>query len=531
MHTLLTRLVFTKCKDNLENGRRLENLSWRLWYRETILLEKEKRACAEDSQSGEMDESHANKIAEELQRESMPPTAMNIPQKTEAASVAYQAAIAQPHQPLVAKAVNKRTALKHLNPTSFHRIITSLTPANTEKADTWRSHRSQQTAGAAGFSAPDQIDPHPLSTVSPPNLNLAVEEVASTTAPAYTHELSSNPSSLRIDTTHKLQSANATPASLVIRGFDSSKKALDNAVSVTEPKSKKIFFMPSSATESDLADSYIPTSRLAMAKSSFAPKTALKGCLKNVSDAKNSLPRMNAELDRLTSAVHVAEYEASGTGLSSEEELDDDEDGDVEAASDEIDEDDSDWDSEYSSSYSSSLDRQQKSPVFNKIERPDLARQDSGRGLLSTMFASSPSANSPATINRTHTLPSNLSALYAKTKAEPATSVTTSKPIPMQSSTRSSYIGAQSPRTTRRNMLATELSESLRRNLLWERQQKNMMTGKGPAMTRRHTSEAVRQVDGGGKLTMTPDNPRRQLSSKEINAFFTTTTGYHGVGW
>lgn len=27
--------VFTKCKDNLENGRRLENLSWRLWYRET----------------------------------------------------------------------------------------------------------------------------------------------------------------------------------------------------------------------------------------------------------------------------------------------------------------------------------------------------------------------------------------------------------------------------------------------------------------------------------------------------------------
>lgn len=25
--------LFTKCKDNLENGRRLENISWRLWYR------------------------------------------------------------------------------------------------------------------------------------------------------------------------------------------------------------------------------------------------------------------------------------------------------------------------------------------------------------------------------------------------------------------------------------------------------------------------------------------------------------------
>ena len=28
--------IFTKCKDNLENGHRLENLSWRLWYKSTL---------------------------------------------------------------------------------------------------------------------------------------------------------------------------------------------------------------------------------------------------------------------------------------------------------------------------------------------------------------------------------------------------------------------------------------------------------------------------------------------------------------
>lgn len=27
-------LVFTKCKESLQDGRRLENISWRLWYRE-----------------------------------------------------------------------------------------------------------------------------------------------------------------------------------------------------------------------------------------------------------------------------------------------------------------------------------------------------------------------------------------------------------------------------------------------------------------------------------------------------------------
>lgn len=31
------RVVFTKCKESLQEGRRLENISWRLWYREMML--------------------------------------------------------------------------------------------------------------------------------------------------------------------------------------------------------------------------------------------------------------------------------------------------------------------------------------------------------------------------------------------------------------------------------------------------------------------------------------------------------------
>ncbi|EGG04031.1 uncharacterized protein MELLADRAFT_72467 [Melampsora larici-populina 98AG31] len=37
-----------------------------------------------------------------------------------------------------------------------------------------------------------------------------------------------------------------------------------------------------------------------------------------------------------------------------------------------------------------------------------------------------------------------------------------------------------SPRTTRRNMLANEMTESVRRNLLWERQLRNNLMGTGP---------------------------------------------------
>ncbi|KAI5298376.1 hypothetical protein KEM55_003463 [Ascosphaera atra] len=54
---------------------------------------------------------------------------------------------------------------------------------------------------------------------------------------------------------------------------------------------------------------------------------------------------------------------------------------------------------------------------------------------------------------------------------------------------------AHSPRTTRRNMLASELTESLRRHLLWERQQKGgaMGVANNPIanLTRRHTTHNV----------------------------------------
>jgi hypothetical protein len=53
------------------------------------------------------------------------------------------------------------------------------------------------------------------------------------------------------------------------------------------------------------------------------------------------------------------------------------------------------------------------------------------------------------------------------------------KPIPCHSI-------AHSPRTTRRNMLATELTESLRRHLLLERQQKT--TSATTPFRRRHTA-------------------------------------------
>ncbi|KAG2202894.1 hypothetical protein INT47_008926 [Mucor saturninus] len=46
--------VFTKCKNNIRDGFRLENLSWRLWYRQSVLQKKaEPKTCELDFSSRE----------------------------------------------------------------------------------------------------------------------------------------------------------------------------------------------------------------------------------------------------------------------------------------------------------------------------------------------------------------------------------------------------------------------------------------------------------------------------------------------
>ncbi|KAL5866377.1 hypothetical protein ACKVWC_003438 [Pyricularia oryzae] len=88
---------------------------------------------------------------------------------------------------------------------------------------------------------------------------------------------------------------------------------------------------------------------------------------------------------------------------------------------------------------------------------------------------------------------------------------------------------ALSSRTTRRNMLSTELTESLRRDIVWERSQKSLTAN--AVLKRRHTSHNVANLK---------QDPERAVIKKEndINAsswdqYFAHKAfdGYHVKGW
>ena len=105
---------------------------------------------------------------------------------------------------------------------------------------------------------------------------------------------------------------------------------------------------------------------------------------------------------------------------------------------------------------------------------------------------------------------------------------TKSRPRPIIANSSSSYAPANSPRTTRRNMLATELTESLRRNLLWERQQKNQTAN--AVFRRRHTAQnmtALQEYPGSNRPAQADDHSR----NNSWNHYLETPWEYHTKGW
>jgi hypothetical protein len=107
-----------------------------------------------------------------------------------------------------------------------------------------------------------------------------------------------------------------------------------------------------------------------------------------------------------------------------------------------------------------------------------------------------------------------------------------SKPIIMKPSPQSV---AHSPRTTRRNMLATELTESLRRHLLWERQQKSATAN---AFKRRHTAHDMANLKEypkpGGQQGPAPASDYDKDMAKTGSFNHYTDFGpweYHAKGW
>jgi hypothetical protein len=223
---------------------------------------------------------------------------------------------------------------------------------------------------------------------------------------------------------------------------------------------------------------------------------------------------------------------------------------DVDESAIDDDDDSSDWEDSAEDSGNASIDDK---TFFQRVDsRPNLTTR---RSLITTMLhqndranalAAAASRSTPA-LQRSRTGSPNGPSLVASVESDDGSMLMMKKsglkpiaevprsgsgPQPIVQPTSNPGYHQQlalSPRTTRRNMLATELTVSLRQHLLWERQQKSQTAN--AVLKRRHTAHDVANLKQyPEKVHMGTDKEDGMNAS--WNQYFNNGLGeYHSKGW
>ncbi|CUS07010.1 unnamed protein product [Tuber aestivum] len=500
--------IFSKCAESLENGRRLENLSWRVWNRETFCCDdtttpntpvpvKPKRQDSEISDLPELSTSVESAASEcELSKESRS-DAVNI----------------RSPRPLLTRSDSSeryRGKEKHMTPVHLVRLMEDLDRSKSSAED-WISRRSFISTQISTGVEPSMPEQEAVSTAS-------VSPMSSTAD--HTSPVGSESSKSSEQSSHS-----------VVRGFSpgqvsSSYRSKTRMApepspmkaSVAAPKRLKSNMWIIGSSPSSVSDDETDMGRSFSYRSRHGPQ---------VSKLAEGL-KMAAKGKRTSFRDEVATRT-----VYDEDTFSDDDENVSESAIEDDDDCSSDWESSTDSAQSSYTE----AAMFQRVEsRPQLTTR---RSLLSTLLhepkrapvlTNTGSRSTPAIRSR-NTSPSGPSLTASPRKESPLPSkavaeVSHSRPIIVTTS--NMHPPALSPRTTRRNMLATELTESLRQHLLWERQQKN--TTASAVLKRRHTAHDVTKLNDYPQPNFMPGNKGNTSKNNSWNHYFETHE-YHVAGW
>lgn len=562
----LTRYaVFSKCADYMDQGRRLENLSWRLWTRETFCVEPENSSDASvlpklRSEAGDLPElsasvesaasDQAERIEAHIKRPKFSDYRPAVVREDSLASLGRgkEKHITSLDLERMVLNIKEKKSLEPLTPMVDPAApVVDITPRPSTPTPTPPSVTT--TRHVPAFPRPV---PHPHEST----------ESCSTTAPEGNESDSAqvNASDTSVSSSGVLPDPFESPS--VVRGFSPShisssyrsqaKLAADpspaNATTQLKPSPLKkkggMFTLGGSSGDDD--------------ESSFEERMVTKGPQAEPTDNGSLKPTSHPSPSKKVASFSDQVTSRTIRPLKSPSRSDEDAiETDDEVSESAIEEDeDSDWeDSVTESGGQSSVD--ERPELFQRVDsRPNLV---SRRSLLTMMmhqpgrmqgnaFRSSPALQrSRLTSPNGPSIPASPPENDEESLTMRGPDVPRSKPIIMKPLPPQSI--AHSPRTTRRNMLATELTESLRRHLLWERQQKSATAN--AFLKRRHTAHDMKNLQeypgprgphrapGGGPAGAGDMNAGNQARDKDLSkngswTNYATDYGpweYHVKGW
>ncbi|KFX90193.1 hypothetical protein V490_06601 [Pseudogymnoascus sp. VKM F-3557] len=564
--------LFSRCSGSIEEGRRLENLSWRLWNRETF-------CCAPG-------EANATTPAISIsQRSSEGRYTADIPDLSgsidsideeaiesdneESASTSAPLTITRPRVRRQDSGCNRsRGKERHITPDDLEKMVITIKEKKDLEPLTMSTH--SYLAPLANKITSPQITSPQLSNTATPIISAPEPEKASP-AP-------SSPQKSPASTTDGASASQASErsATSVVRGFSPSqisssyrsiplisstpaslpKSALASNTRLAAPKKHAMFALGgSSQSDNDSFQESSLESRMQLSKKNKARSNMFQlggSSAEDENSLRDSMQR-SSHRSSLSDALRRPEQHKKQTSFKEEvatrtiEEMSDD----VFETDDDIDE--SAIDDDESSDWEDSMEESGKSSIDDKLSFPRVESRrnlTSRRSLITTMLhqndraaalQSAASKSTPA-LQRSRTSspqgPSDAPSpesddsapLTMKSRMRPGQEVPRSgaQPIIMTTTNVTPHQAALSPKTTRRQMLATELTASLRRHLLWERKQKNQTAS--AVLKRRHTAHDV------ANLKQYPDKVHLGTEDKgdhgSWNQYFGQGLGeYHSKGW
>ncbi|KAI1387471.1 DUF1752-domain-containing protein [Hypoxylon trugodes] len=548
--------VFSRCADSVEQGRRLENLSWRLWNRETF--------CCEAKALPTVSAAALPKDIPEHQRiPEVPQLSGSVDSVADEEAIDFST-ISEPVEILRPRIVRQdscassrsRGRERHITSDHLEKMVVSII-----------QEKEPNLAPLPDMSSPSIESSDADQTQSSPD----VEQMPTTPITESASESVIAPCQLPSQA-----ELTEIPATTVIRGFspaqtssfhyshESKSKAQDPipepqsspAAKPVQPKKRPALFKlgDSSSNESSPQSveprKAVPQPAAAAKKPMFDIGVNSSGedespSLKSAMHSSRQGPMLNAQKKQTSFHNQVSTRLIQTPSDQSDSYMD-------ESAIDDDDE-DSEWEDSIEESGKSSVD---DAVTFKRV--PSKANLTSQRSLISLMFAGQEerakglsnyaSHSTPAIPQRARALqnPSNMNVVSSpndsdnglemkrglrSTPLKPINEIprSTAQPIMVNPPTHN-HQAALSPRTTRRNMLATELTESLRRQLLWERQQKSSTAN--AVLKRRHTALDVanlKQYPEKAYMNQGKDEP----NSSSWNQYFSREDfgGYHAQGW
>ena len=518
-----TTAVFSRCADSMEEGRRLENLSWRIWNRETFCCESQPQFTTtpaidisprpDTKDIPELSTSVDSIASEEAERMGSPNRSQALPLDIKRPS--WGAESVESH-------ISSRGSQKHITSAGLEKMVISI-----------KEKKQLEPLSPSIAEAVPMYFPSTVTTTSPED-RLAIEHASdsssstSSTAPMSSPDSASNAvGTVGSDTSAELHTSHS-----VVRGFSPghisssyrshvhlaptpvAAKPIPQTRMDDPKKNSGLFLLGGSSGEED--------SSFEEQMSSVPPQSSLATALKSPVDEK----KQTSFKDEVESRIIAQRQSEDEDVFESDDEEEEEEDVSESAIEDE---DDSDW--EDSASESGAMSPSDKN-LFQRVDsRPNLT---SRRSLLTTLIhqpdraaalAQMATKSTPA-LHRSRTSSPNGPSL-ASSLEEESTMADHPRSKPIIMTTSNTHPPALSPKTTRRNMLATELTESLRKHLLWERQQKN--TTANAVLKRRHTAHEMANLH---KYPGSSPSSGTASKNNSWNHYFDHGLGeYHQKGW